>query len=216
MPKMNMQASKTLIEIPAGRYVARFAGTEEREAFKDSKFGASDAPRMGWLFEVVEGVEKGKKISQESGTAAVPRSTAARMLAGLLGRQVTIGESVDTDTLIGRVYSVKVAVNPDSDKGNLYIADLEPQQGAAPTSHAPAPAANGAPKPPARKSAAPQSKRFWFAPSDAAEPTLMTFNEAQKAIVDGSLNPALVEVCPEGESEYRPAVQFGFKDTIPF
>jgi hypothetical protein len=116
----------TMLEVPVGRYIARFVGTEDRPPIQDSRFGNSEAPRMGWLFEVAQGPFQGKRISQESGCRATKNSTAARMMLGLQGGQLAVGQRVNIDAFVGRLYSVKVAVNDKSEKGNLHVADLEP------------------------------------------------------------------------------------------
>jgi hypothetical protein len=119
----------TMLEVPAGRYIARFVGTEDRPPILDSRFGNSEAPRMGWLFEVAEGPFQGKRISQESGCRGTKNSTAARMILGLHGGQLAVGQRVNIDAFLGRIYALKVAVNEKSEKGNLHVADLEPYSG---------------------------------------------------------------------------------------
>jgi hypothetical protein len=148
--EMTFGESTGTMEVPAGRYVARFVGTEDRKPFEESRFGNTGEPRMGWLFEVAEGPDRGKRISQESGCRASPSSTAARMIAGLTGGDVQLGQRLDVDQFIGRLYVVKVAVNPKSDKGNLHVADLEPHPAAAaaPAPSPPRPAPRPQPVPP--------------------------------------------------------------------
>jgi hypothetical protein len=217
MPKMTYGETVTTMEVPAGRYVARFTGTEDREPFKESKFGGGDGgPRLGWLFEVAEGQYRGKKISQESGLRASPKSTAARIVAGLTGGQVAIGQAVDTDQFVGRLYVVKVAVNPNSDKGNLHIADIEPHNGAPAAAPAQAPVAGG-PPPRRNVNVVPADKReFWFAESDEAEPQIVSFKDLQDYITTHNLDPKALSVCPQGESEYKPATLFGFKGAAAY
>lgn len=222
MAKMVYGQSVGGITLAPGRYVAKFTGTEDRDPIQDSKFGNEGAPRMAWMFEVLEGEKRGEKVGQETGTRATAKSACARVIAGLAGGMVQVGQAIDTDQFIGKNYVIKIGPNPNSEKGNLYIADIDPHQnGSAPANRSTAlPNGNYAgpagSSPPPRKPAAPGDKRYWFAPSDAAEPTLMGFSNIQKAIIDGSLNPDTVECCPEGESEYRPAAAFGFKDAIVF
>jgi hypothetical protein len=224
MPKMTYGETVTTMEVPAGRYVARFTGTEDREPFKESKFGGAGdgGPRLGWLFEVVEGQYRGKKISQESGLRASPKSTAARVVAGLAGGQVAVGQAVDTDQFIGRLYVVKVAVNPNSDKGNLHVADIEPHQqggngpaaGAAPASAgnpATAPARPSAPplRPQPQKSAAAPNNMYWYAVS-GKEAEQIGHKDLQEYLDAHLLNPAEEMVCLVGSEEWRTAASFGF------
>ncbi len=149
------------INVPAGRYVARFVGTEEREDFVGTmgKNAGKPMPRMAWVFEVMEGEHRGERIPQETGTSAVIKSVAIRMLTGLNGGPLAVGQKVNTDAYVGRLYSLKVAPNPESTKGNLHIADLEPvgnTHPAAPTPpRPPAPSAPPPPPPPAAKAPPP-------------------------------------------------------------
>lgn len=217
MPKMTYGESTTLLEVSAGWYVARFVGTEAREPIKESRFGNEGAPRMGWLWEVTEGPMRGKKISQESGVRASLKSTAMRMLTGLSGGKVAVGQQVDTDTFVGKLYRVKVAVNPDSDKGNLHVADVEPYEASTPT-----PAGEGRPAwaPPPRRQAtapaAPPEPSFRVAKSDAGDPVRMTLRELQEWVEAEIKDPKEVEVVREGEDEWKSAADFGVTCEIPF
>jgi hypothetical protein len=217
MPKMTYGESTTLLEVPAGWYVARFLGTESREPIKESRFGNEGAPRMGWLWEVVEGPHRGKKISQESGVRASLKSTAMRMLTGLSGGKVAVGQQVDTDTFTGKLYRVKVAVNPDSDKGNLHVADVEPYEAPAPALAGNGrPAAGPPPRRPAAPPAPPPEASYWVAKSDAADPVKMSYRELQDWVAAEHLDPAAVEVAREGEDEWKSAKDFGVADTVPW
>jgi hypothetical protein len=217
MPKMVYGESTTMIEVPAGRYVARFLGTEPREPIRDSRYGNENAPRMGWLWEVTEGPMRGKKISQESGVRASLKSTAARMVHGLSGGAAVLGAAVNTDDWVGRLYVVKVAPNPNSDKGNLHVADVEPFQPAP----AAAPAGNsrvsGGPPPRRRVApATPPEQSYWVAKSDGADEVKMTFRELQEWVASEHKDPKEVPAIREGEAEWRTAADYDVADTIPW
>lgn len=219
MPKMTYGESTTLLEVPAGWYVAKFVGTEAREPIKESRFGNEGAPRMGWLWEVTEGPHRGKKISQESGVRASLKSTAMRMITGLSGGKIAVGQQVDTDGFVGNLYRVKVAVNDASDKGNLHVADVEPCEASTP---APPQAGNGRPAagpPPRRQAAAPAAPpepSFWVAKSDAGDPVRMTLRELQEWVAAEHKDPKEVEVVREGEEEWKSAADFGVTSDIPW
>lgn len=223
MPKMTYGESTTLLEVPAGWYVARFVGTEAREPMKESRFGNEGAPRMAWLWEVAEGPMRGKKISQESGVRASKGanvSTAYRMLYGLSGGRLRVGEQVDTDSWVGHLYRVKVAVNPSSDKGSLHVADVEPYDAQAPTANAAVRHAAG--PPPRRQASAPAAPppepeaAYWVAKSDGADPVKMGYRELQDWVAAEHLDPAAVEVAKDGEAEWKKAADFGVTSDIPW
>jgi len=237
--------SKFGIKVPPGWYVAQFVGTEDREPVKDTKFGKSNEPRLAWLFDVAEGEHQGQRIEQESGVTASSKSHCAKMLVGLHGRPLSAGEQVTVAQFVGKLYRVKVAPNPNSDKGNLYVADIEPQPqsdgapvrpadqhppgppAAPPPPRRPAasasapPTAPVAPPPPRRPAAPPEppwspNRRYWVASGDGAEPRLTDGPDLQTYIANTKLDPAAVFVCPEGQTEYRPASELGFRDAVPW
>ncbi len=92
-----------------------------------------------------------------------------------------------------------------------------PQAGAAP------PAAAAAPKPPPRPNA-PQKpdvpwaadKKYWVLPDGDGDPVLTDGLDLQTHIAASGLKPAQVMICPDGGSEYRPAAELGFRDTVPW
>ncbi len=163
--------------------------------------------------------------------AAVARSGAMRVLNGLNGGPFAIGQKVATEQFVGRGYRVKVDVNPDSNKGRLYVAMIEllasaphlPANGAAvarpasaPTQRAPAP-----PRPPAPKAptppAAPPEQKYWCLDADGNPiETPTSHHEVQTHIAASKIDPTTYLVCPVGQNEYRPASEFGFKETTPF
>jgi len=206
------------INVPAGTYTARFLGTEDREPMDGSKFGKGMIPRMSWVWEVTEGPEAGKRIAQDTGTAAVPKSGAARVLLGLTGGQVQPGKSVDTNSFVGKLYQLEVAVNPDSDKGNLHVALIKPLAAGATASSPPPPPPAAGPKPPPRPPAPPRpqaSRKYWAVLEEGGEPRLVEEKEFQEYIETHQLDPAELHIWENGQ-EYRPAKEFGFLDKIPF
>jgi hypothetical protein len=223
MPKMTYGESTTLLEVPAGWYVARFVGTEARDPIKESRFGNEGAPRMAWLWEVAEGPMRGKKISQESGVRASKGanvSTAYRMLYGLSGGRLQVGEQVDTDRWVGHLYRVKVAVNPNSDKGSLHVADVEPYDAQSPTGNAAVRHAAGPPprrqSGPAAAAAPPPEPSYWVCKSDTGDPVSMSFREMEDWVRAEHRDPAEVQVCKEGEAEYMSAAHYGVTSDMPF
>ncbi len=213
-PMAEMIYGQTIgISVPAGRYTARFIGTEERpDMVSTGNFGKPAGvatPRQAWIFEIVDGPHKGERIPQETGTSATLRSAALKMLTGLNGGPMAIGQRVNTNTYVGRLYVLKVAPNADSPKGNLHIADIEPAGTTAPASPPP-PARPAAPPPrpelvsgplahrsterlapplapPPRQQAPaapppPPEVRYWLDLGDGEEATALTLAECRKAV----------------------------------
>ncbi len=206
------------IEVPAGRYTARFAGTESRPDMVGTmgENAGKSQPRMAWVFEIVDGPHRSARICQETGTAAVQRSGALKMLTGLNGGPMAIGQRVNTDIYVNKLYSLKIAANPDSPKGNLHVADLEPMGGGAPTihpsgAHNPSPAPTrpaSSPPPPPRRQAAPAAPppppepQFWLEEEgSAADPLLLTLAQIREKAKNGTEG---LFWCPENGKEYHP------------
>lgn len=218
------------IQVPAGRYRARFVGTEDREPFQgESRFGNKDSgPRMAWVFEVLDGEHRGKKIVPETGCQTSPRSKCAAMLRGLVGANLAVGQQVNVESYVGKTYMLKIDVNPDSDKGNLHVADMEPEAGMAAGSTAAATSSrsSGPPsKAPPRNGPAPAAtdlRRWWVVvpnSPDDVEPREMSRSDVQKLIDDSKVTPADLAVCLTTESEWKTAAQFdcfGQPEGIPW
>jgi len=209
------------ITVPAGYYTGKFLGTEDRPPMDGSRFGKGQVPRMAWVWEILDGQHKGERLAQETGVVAVPKSGCARVILGLAGGQIQTGKAVNTDEYVGKTYRLKVAVNPDSDKGNLHVADIEPLAAGASNSATSPPPRPSAPPPP--RQAAPafpgapgDTRKFWMQPDGATEPVLDTATSVQNYIAGHKLDPKVVQVCIEGGSEWKPASDFGFKDSCPW
>jgi hypothetical protein len=197
-----------------GRHACRFVGVEGREPLEGGKFGASDkpAPRMAWVFEVTDGPFKGERFAAETGTVASAKSNCFRILSGLAGGRFELGQKLNVSQFVGKVYLVKVDVNPNSDKQRMHVADLEP---AADGAAAPAPSAPPAPppRPPAR------ARTFHVVVARDGEEEKqekMTEQQLQAWIAAGHHRPAAVPVWLEGETSWKTAADFGFQDAVPY
>jgi hypothetical protein len=211
MPEMVYGQSALGITVPAGWYVTKFVGTEDRGVMKDSKFGKGDQPRMAWVFEVTDGERKGEKIAQETGTWAGARTAAARIIAGLNGGPAAVGQTVNTDQFIGRAYRVKVAVNPDSEKGRLHVADIEVLAGGGSATGA---ATGSAPPPrrpqPTRPAGVLDPKQRYWIDTGGAEEVQGDTEAVQAYLRDNKLSAADLMLCPVGGIDWKPAKDFGF------
>jgi hypothetical protein len=228
--------SNLTITVPIGRYTAKFVGTEDREGMDMSKFPPRAGkpqqtgikPRMAWVWEIVGGEHAGTTVAQETGTVAVARSGCSRVLSGLYGGQIAIGQKVDPKEKIGKMYSIDVGVNPDSEKGALYISAIMPLDGspapaagappnrpAAPRPPAGPPRPAGPPKPP--PPAAPVEEMFWCLDAQG-EPLGAAVGRAemQAHIMNSKIDPSQYQVCKVGEDAWRAASTFGFLDKMPF
>ncbi len=176
------------IQLPAGWYNVQFVGTEERpDMISTGNYGKPAGlatSRQAWVFEVIDGPHRGERIPQETGTVATLKSAALKMLTGLHGGPMPLGQRVNTDSYVGRRYRLKVAPNPDSPKGNLHIADIEPA-GSAPPARPAAPLPRASAPPPRQAPAAPPppvEPRYWLDLGDGEEAKALTLAECRKAV----------------------------------
>jgi hypothetical protein len=112
MAKFNVQPGG----VPPGTYRARFLGVEDTTHVE---YGAG----LRFVFQVLTGDYAGQKTSRITATAVTPRNSAGRMIAGLLGRELTPGEDVDPDELVGREYFVEVET---AQNGATRVASVIP------------------------------------------------------------------------------------------
>jgi len=93
---------------PAGNYVATFSGVDEVPANKEKGFG----PGLRWKFKIAGGPQEGVSASRVTSCDVRSTTVGGRLLSGLLGRGLQIGEQIDPDVFIGRKYMVVVAAGP--------------------------------------------------------------------------------------------------------
>lgn len=91
--------------VPAGAYSARFAGVEPTPADPIKGYG----PGLKWTWEVLSGPQAGQKASRTTQATPTQKNAAGKIISGLIGRPLQMGENVDIGSLIGRTYLVVVA-----------------------------------------------------------------------------------------------------------
>jgi len=218
MPQFKVSENKFGIKVPIGRYYCRFIGTEDRKPFADRP----TEQRMAWVWEILDGAQRGQRIEQESGVEASMKTICLQVLCWLHGRQIRVDEQVETESRIGKTYWVSVGVNPKSDKGSLHVAhvDMVDGQPAPPPSQVPAPPrppqqSGPPPAPPAPP--APTVRMFWCLDS-SGQPvsTPVPEHEVQTHLDTNKLDPRTYQVCLQGETEWKPAAAHGFQYVTPF
>ena len=93
--------------VPAGMYKGRFDRVESRE-----KNEHGESVRFVWI--VAEGDHKDGIATRICGVdrKPTPKNALGRILAGLAGRSVEIGEKITADDFIGNEYLLQVADAP--------------------------------------------------------------------------------------------------------
>jgi hypothetical protein len=94
--------------VPAGSYTGTFAGIEVQPENKEKGYG----PGTRWKFTIDAGPHAGQTASRITGNTASPKNGCGKMLAGLLGRALREGESIDPDPFRGKRYMLVVAAGP--------------------------------------------------------------------------------------------------------
>jgi len=87
--------------VPIGAHIAKFIGVEPTT----TTYGDG----LKWLFEVSAGPNAGARVSRITGNDPTPRNKCGEMLAGLSGKKLTDGETIDPDAFKGKTYLIVVA-----------------------------------------------------------------------------------------------------------
>lgn len=228
MAKFVMTKSDGKFGAPEGTYLCRYLGSVEKT---HPEYG----PGLEWQFEVVEGAEKGKIVSRTTAPSPTTKNSCGAVLKQLAGGVIELGREVDEAQFVGKFYTVMVG--PNSTGNGTRVETLMPHAGAAPAGLPPPPApkaayqestpsgGNGAGRPPAsrppaggpppRKAA---GKLFWAHwPGEAnPEPAMAPSESINARIQRDHIDPAELQLCPEGGSDWRPASELGFEDPVPF
>ena len=84
--------------VPAGSYLARFAGIEDIE----TKYGEG----IRWIFEVVKGQFRGKEISRVTGTEPWTTNAAGKILQSVTNSALEDGKEFEIDDYVDHEYHV--------------------------------------------------------------------------------------------------------------
>jgi hypothetical protein len=91
--------------VPIGNYVGKFMGLETVPENPERKFG----PGVRWRFAIDTGPHEGQVVSRITGTTPSVKNGCGKMLSGLLGRPLQVGEQVDPDAYVGKRFMIVVA-----------------------------------------------------------------------------------------------------------
>jgi hypothetical protein len=91
--------------VPPGTYAATFLGVEAQPENKERGF----PPGLRWRFKIAGGSMTGQVASRVTGPAPSPKNSCGKILAGLLGRQLSPQEQIDPEKLVGQQFTIVVA-----------------------------------------------------------------------------------------------------------
>jgi hypothetical protein len=117
-------------ELPVGMYASEFAKVEE--VVMDTKFitkAGDDGKRWRWSWCVATGQHTGKCASALTDKNLNPNSQAGRLIRGLLGRDLQVGENVKAsiDACVGKRYLVQVAPGLRGGKPAVRSVNVPPE-----------------------------------------------------------------------------------------
>src|SRR4051794_7888451 len=101
-------ATEGKFDVPAGEYVARFAGVEMLDDSQPriGKDGKPMAPAMSWHFEITEGPAAGKTAGRITGRNPTSKNIAGRMLSAITGQWLQDGKEVSIAPYVGKLYRI--------------------------------------------------------------------------------------------------------------
>jgi hypothetical protein len=149
------------------------------------------------------GLLKGRIISRITALLPTEKNSCGTILDGVAGRKIAVGEKVNTDDYIGKVFTVTVGPSQGDPTKTHVILVSE----AAAHANGHAGPANGK---------APSAKRYWYKPIEGGKPELAGEIDVQTFIDSSGKNPKVFTVLAEGEPEWQPAANYGFTSKIPF
>lgn len=87
--------------VPAGTYMAKFAGVEMTNHIEYGK-------GLRFTFEIMEGPCAGMKASRVTSAVPTPKNNAGRMLSDLTGKPLKPQDEVDVNQYLGGAYRITV------------------------------------------------------------------------------------------------------------
>lgn len=88
--------------VPVGSYRAKFKRWEQST---HAEYG----DRVQFVWEIIDGEHKGAEASRFTGAKLSPKAALAKILGGLTGRKIGIGDEVNPDDYIGKEFLLIVA-----------------------------------------------------------------------------------------------------------
>jgi hypothetical protein len=126
--------SESLYGAPADVYDVKFLGIEpmrDNGAPRLGRDGKPMPPGVEWRFEIISGPHAGKLVTRITSTTPTPKNACGTLLDGLLGRPVGIGEPVDTDAYVGKLFRAVVSqstTNPKRTQVTQILPSNQPNQ----------------------------------------------------------------------------------------
>src|SRR5262245_49262299 len=112
---MRLRVSDTTV--PAGTYVAQFAGVEPKQ---HKEYGDG----LCWKFRISQGPQTGKTTLRFTGPTPSPNSVCGRIVSGLVGRPLKPDEEIEFDSYLGK--SFLIIVEPAQRDGLTRVAAVTP------------------------------------------------------------------------------------------
>jgi hypothetical protein len=220
---MKMTFTKSVPDVPVGKYTARFTGVTLKDASgKLDEKGKPMPPAMTWNFVIVGGPCDGREIDRLTSRTPTPKSGCGKILAGISDEVLTDGAEVDLGQFTGKLYRITVEENGDRTRlsdnpAPVRMYDERPagQPVSPPAGKGPPP--KKGPPPAAKAAPAPNSKWMMHDP-DTGEYRAAEGSEVEDFMTAKALMAEDVWVYPDDGKEHEPkaAKEHGFKGHQPF
>lgn len=218
---MKLTFTKSVPEVPVGKYTAKFLGITLKEASgKLDEKGRPMPPAMTWDFQIVGGECEGRTIDRLTGRIPTAKNGCGKMLAGVTDTVLRDGDQIDLEQFVGKSYRITVEENGERTRLSDTPAPVRiwDTNGAAPATanagKSPPPKA-----PPAKPKGEPQDGSAWMMhDATTGEYLAKTAKEVKEHIQAGQIDPADLWVYPNDGTDHTPttAAEAGFKEPIPF
>lgn len=102
--------------VPTGAFRVKFIGVED---FNHDEFGDG----LRFQFEVIGGDHAGEETSRVTGIRPTPKNALGKMLAGLTGGGLEVGQDVDLEACVGKEFLANVA---ETKSGSTRVESVIP------------------------------------------------------------------------------------------
>lgn len=113
--------------VPVGMYLCDYGGVEDFTLI--DKTTNTSKVKWRWLWKIKTGTEAGKEATAITDREIKPTTLPGRLIQGLLGRPLTVGENIKAalDSCVGKPYMVNVEAGPQGGKAQVRSVGKPPQ-----------------------------------------------------------------------------------------
>jgi hypothetical protein len=99
--------------VPAGSYLSKFVGVEGIT----NDYG----PGLSWQWEILNGPHIGQSVRRITTVTPTSKNACGKILAGVIGQTLTVGDELDLSTFVGKTFLVVVG---ETERGGSRVESV--------------------------------------------------------------------------------------------